>query len=96
MTLDERITAAISRITSGMGSMRIPADETDPDLVLAACRERIAELEAAIDAAVAQAGEELADDALFCAACAQLSGHAEPCVRGPVRRLREILTKRRG
>lgn len=46
MTLDEKITAAIRRITSGSGLMRIPAEETDPDLVLGACRARIAELEA--------------------------------------------------
>ena len=43
--LSVRITQAISRITSGQGAMRIPADENDPDLVLAACRDRIAELE---------------------------------------------------
>lgn len=43
--LSVRITQAISRITSGQGAMRIPADENDPDLVLVACRDRIAELE---------------------------------------------------
>lgn len=30
-----RIDAAIERVTSGRGEMRIPADPTDPDLVLA-------------------------------------------------------------
>lgn len=34
----ERIDAAIQRITSGCGNMRIPADITDPDLVLADCK----------------------------------------------------------
>lgn len=33
--LRERIDAAIKRITSGSAPMRIPADQTDPDLVLA-------------------------------------------------------------
>lgn len=45
MNLTERIEAAINRITEGRAPMRIPADQTDPDLVLAACRDRIAELE---------------------------------------------------
>lgn len=46
MTLNERIEAAIRRITEGRAPMRIPADETDPDIVLAAAQKRIAELEA--------------------------------------------------
>lgn len=33
--LRERIDAAIKRIKSGSAPMRIPADQTDPDLVLA-------------------------------------------------------------
>lgn len=33
--LRERIDAAIRRITSGSAPMRVPADHTDPDLVLA-------------------------------------------------------------
>lgn len=37
LTLPERIAAAISRITNGNGNMRIPAEATDPDLVLAEC-----------------------------------------------------------
>lgn len=45
-TLTERIEAAINRITEGRAPMRIPADQTDPDLVLVDCRDRIAELEA--------------------------------------------------
>ncbi len=45
LPLGPRIDEAIRRITSGHGSMRIPPDPTDPDMVLAACRERIAELE---------------------------------------------------
>ncbi len=34
MTLEERAKAAIHRITQGLGSMRIPADKTDPDIVI--------------------------------------------------------------
>lgn len=41
MTLDERIQAAIKRIQNGMGNMRIPVDQTDPDIVLAACQDEI-------------------------------------------------------
>jgi hypothetical protein len=33
-----RIDKAIKRITNGEGLMRVPADQTDPDLVLADCR----------------------------------------------------------
>lgn len=36
--LRERIDAAIKRITDGHGSMRVPADPNDPDLVLADCK----------------------------------------------------------
>ena len=45
MTLTERIDAAIERIASGHGPMRIPADPTDPDLVLAECQTRLTEVE---------------------------------------------------
>lgn len=34
-TLEERVRAALERVQSGNASMRIPADPTDPDLVLA-------------------------------------------------------------
>ena len=37
----ERIDAAIKRITSGHGLMRVPPDKTDPDLVLAEIRNLI-------------------------------------------------------
>jgi hypothetical protein len=37
----ERIDAAIKRITSGQAPMRIPVDQTDPDIVLADCRSLI-------------------------------------------------------
>lgn len=36
--LVERIDAAIQRIVNGQGCMRIPAEPTDPDLVLADCK----------------------------------------------------------
>lgn len=44
-TIHERINAAIARITHGHAPMRVPAEETDPDIVLAECAKRIAELE---------------------------------------------------
>ena len=44
MTLKERIEAAIARITSGAGAMRIPAEPTDPDLVLRDCAAEIERL----------------------------------------------------
>lgn len=43
--LSERIERAIRRVTIGHGSMSVPPQDDDPDLVLAACRDRIAELE---------------------------------------------------
>jgi hypothetical protein len=36
--LVQRIDAAIQRITSGNGAMRVPAENSDPDLVLADCK----------------------------------------------------------
>lgn len=45
--IEERIKAAIIRITSGQCSMRVPAEETDPDLVLADCLAEIKRLRAA-------------------------------------------------
>lgn len=44
MNLRERIEAAIKRITDGLGPMRIPADQTDPDLVLRDCQRALDEL----------------------------------------------------
>lgn len=46
MPLNERIEAAIKRITTGHAAMRVPAEATDPDLVLSDCAARIADLEA--------------------------------------------------
>jgi hypothetical protein len=40
-----RIEAAISRIAHGEGAMRVPADNTDPDLVLTECRDQLAALQ---------------------------------------------------
>lgn len=45
MTLQERIVKAFERITSGAGTMRVPVDETDPDVVLADCAEELTNLE---------------------------------------------------
>lgn len=47
MEIEDRIKAAILRITSGQGSMRILAEETDPDLVLADCLTEITRLRTA-------------------------------------------------
>lgn len=44
MDIEERIKVAIRRILSGHGAMRIPAEETDPDLVLADCLREIRRL----------------------------------------------------
>jgi hypothetical protein len=45
--IEARIALAIERITSGQGPMRVPADQTDPDLVLADCLTEIRRLRAA-------------------------------------------------
>jgi DNA-directed RNA polymerase subunit RPC12/RpoP len=42
--LAARIDSAIKRITSGAGPMRIPADDTDPDIVLYDCKAALAAL----------------------------------------------------
>lgn len=42
--LIERIDAAICRIANGDGPMRVPAEDTDPDMVLAECRKEIFDL----------------------------------------------------
>jgi len=44
MPLRDRIEAAIERIKTGQGQMRVPVEATDPDVVLADC---LAELDAA-------------------------------------------------
>lgn len=70
--IEQRITAAIERITSGNAPMRVPADETDPDLVLADCLAEIrrlrAELQnaakAALDAVALSCEKEREADAL--------------------------------
>ena len=54
----ERITAAMERIAAGHSPMRIPADMTDPDIVLSDCLARIDGEYARTAAAVAAAREE--------------------------------------
>lgn len=44
MPLRDRIEAAIKRVTTGYGQMRVPVEATDPDVVLFDC---LAELDAA-------------------------------------------------
>lgn len=55
MPLSDRIEAAIKRVTTGYGQMRVPVEATDPDVVLFDC---LAELDAA------RAREEKLRDAL--------------------------------
>ncbi|MCO6445829.1 MAG: hypothetical protein J5J04_17295 [Anaerolineae bacterium] len=50
MPLTDRIDAAIQRITTGQGHMRIPVEATDPDIVLGECKVRIDRLRAAVTA----------------------------------------------
>lgn len=83
----ERIDAAIERITSGHAPMRVPAEETDPDLVLSDCREQISELRTALfreRASVPPVGERerLEKELLRRFAPANLSAHAAeaPCI----------------
>ena len=45
MNLQNRIDAAIKRITSRGALMRIPVDDTDPDVVLADCKVALSEKE---------------------------------------------------
>lgn len=51
MPLLDRIDAAIKRVTSGQGQMRVPVEATDPDMVLFDCKREIEQLRAAIEAA---------------------------------------------
>ena len=46
LSLLERIDLAMDRITSYQAAMRIPVEATDPDVVLADCKDCIAALEA--------------------------------------------------
>lgn len=48
LSLEERAKAAVERIKQGAGAMRIPAEATDPDIVITAQRSRIQTLEAAL------------------------------------------------
>ena len=57
----ERIDAAIQRITSGQGCMRVPPDKTDPDLVLADIRKLIKSSQPASKPWVGLTDEEIQD-----------------------------------
>lgn len=48
----DRIERAIQRIRFGGGQMRVPAEATDPDVVLLDCMGEIVELRAALQSAV--------------------------------------------
>ena len=49
LTLTERIDAALRRVTSGEGTMRVPVEATDPDIVLADCRLAVTALHELLD-----------------------------------------------
>lgn len=51
LPLVERIELALRRVTNGEGTMRVPVEATDPDIVLSNCRDYIAKLEAQLDEA---------------------------------------------
>lgn len=55
MKLSQRIDAAITRITNGRAAMRIPADETDPDIVLVDAKSEIERLRKTLDSLEMQA-----------------------------------------
>ena len=66
LPLRDRIKSAIERVTNGQGLMRIPAEATDPDLVLFDClvaldaaRAREAKLRAAARNYMSQFGQAL-------------------------------------
>jgi hypothetical protein len=61
MTLRERINAALVRVAHGHAPMRIPADPTDVDLVLADCEKELDALAAQL-AAAREALEELREE----------------------------------
>lgn len=48
MPLNERIEAALKRITTGQAAMRVPVEATDPDIVLADCAAALAKRDAVI------------------------------------------------
>lgn len=57
MELEQRIEAALTRIDNGHAPRRIPADQTDVNLVLADCRTALADLRAQRDAAQGERDE---------------------------------------
>jgi hypothetical protein len=56
--LFERIETAIGRLTRGDGIRHVPADGTDPDLVLAECRDQLVALQRQVAAAIPRASVE--------------------------------------
>lgn len=64
MNLEDRARAAIKRITDGAGCMRVPAEETDPDLVigdlLSAIKDAAGELHE--QAALYRRGQDISDE----------------------------------
>lgn len=53
----DRIDAAIKRVTSGQGQMRVPVEATDPDVVLGDCKREIEKLMAEVHSANGRASE---------------------------------------
>lgn len=60
MTLDERAEEALRRIREGLAPMRIPADLSDPDIVISELRHALAAAEKALATARAEALQEAA------------------------------------
>ena len=63
MTIDDRITEALRRITECMGPMRIPADPCDADLVLSDAKTELTALRAQLEAVARERDEARADAA---------------------------------
>ena len=63
MTIDDRITEALRRITECMGPMRIPADPCDADLVLSDAKTELTALRTQLEAVARERDEARADAA---------------------------------
>src|SRR5690606_14260543 len=86
----QRIDAAIERVTTGRAAMRIPADPTDPDLVLADARNWIKQAALAqqpADKARAAAYRDCCDTPAYCSSvrrCTAKDGKQPDAVAGLV------------
>jgi hypothetical protein len=104
MTLRERINAALVRVAHGHAPMRIPADPTDVDLVLADCEKELdalaAQLAAALEvlpwliekARTADGHDASTGPAVDCAQCGAL-GLAEDALHAPAAAAEALLER---